>query len=159
MRRNFLHVFGIHSSSRHEKGYRMLERLFCLFQCSRNIGCGCFKLKKKNLKIVVDHLGPRWHPYSTLLLFPHSLLGRFNFKRQPEAPHNTQKKGCQKVCQCQIHAHNIYILPLLINKTHLHYSFATFIFLIHCKLQMGHSKKLCILGYVTISIIGGLRRF
>ena len=37
-----------------------------------------------------------WHPYSTPLLFSYSLLGRFNFKRQPEAPHNTQKKEAKK---------------------------------------------------------------
>ena len=32
-----MHFFAIHSSSRHEKGCWMLERHFCLFQCSRNI--------------------------------------------------------------------------------------------------------------------------
>ena len=32
----FLHIFAIHSSSRHEKRCRMLEIIFCLFQCSRN---------------------------------------------------------------------------------------------------------------------------
>ena len=31
-----LHIFSIHSSSRHEKGCRMLQRTFWLFQCSRN---------------------------------------------------------------------------------------------------------------------------
>ena len=35
----FLHFFAIYSSSRHEKRCRMLERLFCLFQCSRNQQC------------------------------------------------------------------------------------------------------------------------
>ena len=33
----FLNIFAIHSSSRHEKRCRMLGRIFCLFQCSRNI--------------------------------------------------------------------------------------------------------------------------
>ena len=33
----FLHFFSILSSSRHEKRCRMSERIFCLFQCSRNI--------------------------------------------------------------------------------------------------------------------------
>ena len=33
----FLHFFTIHSSSRHEKCCQMLERIFSLFQCSRNI--------------------------------------------------------------------------------------------------------------------------
>jgi hypothetical protein len=33
----FLHFFAIHSSSRHEKCCRMSERIFCLFQCSKNI--------------------------------------------------------------------------------------------------------------------------
>ena len=32
------HIFN-HSSSRHEKHCRMWERIFWLFQCSRNIGC------------------------------------------------------------------------------------------------------------------------
>ena len=32
-----LHFFAIHSSSRHEKRCRMLERIFCIFHCSRNI--------------------------------------------------------------------------------------------------------------------------
>ena len=36
---NFLKFFVIHSSSRHEKRCRMLERIFCLFQCSRNQQC------------------------------------------------------------------------------------------------------------------------
>ena len=32
----FLHIFSIHSSSRYEKRCRMLQRLFWLFQCSKN---------------------------------------------------------------------------------------------------------------------------
>ena len=41
---NFFHIFGIPSSSRHEKYCQMLERLFALFHHSRNIPCavsGC----------------------------------------------------------------------------------------------------------------------
>ena len=34
-----LGVFAIHSSSRHEKRFRIMEIFFYLFQCSRNIGC------------------------------------------------------------------------------------------------------------------------
>ena len=37
VKKNILHIFAIPSSSRHEKCCRMLERIFCLFQCSRNI--------------------------------------------------------------------------------------------------------------------------
>ena len=33
---NFLHIFGISSSSRHEKHCQMLQRLFCGFHYSRN---------------------------------------------------------------------------------------------------------------------------
>ena len=33
---NFFHIFGIPSSSRHEKRCQMLQTLFCLFQCSKN---------------------------------------------------------------------------------------------------------------------------
>ena len=36
-----MHFFAIPLSSRHEKGCRMSEKMFCLFQCSRNIGWGC----------------------------------------------------------------------------------------------------------------------
>ena len=36
----FLHFFVIHSSSRHEKSCQISERLFSLFQCSRNQQCG-----------------------------------------------------------------------------------------------------------------------
>ena len=36
---NFFHIFGISSSSRHEKRCQMLERLFWLFQCSKNPWC------------------------------------------------------------------------------------------------------------------------
>ena len=32
----FLHFFSIPSSSRHEKRCRMSQRIYCLFQCSRN---------------------------------------------------------------------------------------------------------------------------
>ena len=35
----FLHFFAIHSSSRHGKRCSMLERIFGLFSCSRNIQC------------------------------------------------------------------------------------------------------------------------
>ena len=34
-KKNFLHIFSIHSSSRYEKWCRMLQRLFWLFQCSK----------------------------------------------------------------------------------------------------------------------------
>ena len=37
----FLHIFGIPSSSRHEKCCQMLEILFVLFHHSRNIPCIC----------------------------------------------------------------------------------------------------------------------
>ena len=33
---NFFHIFGIPSSSRHEKRCQMLQTLFWLFQCSKN---------------------------------------------------------------------------------------------------------------------------
>ena len=33
---NFFHIFGIPSSSRHEKRCQMLQTLFLLFQCSKN---------------------------------------------------------------------------------------------------------------------------
>ena len=33
---NFLHIFGIPSSSRHGKRCKMLQTLFLLFQCSKN---------------------------------------------------------------------------------------------------------------------------
>jgi hypothetical protein len=36
-KKNFLHFFAIPSSSRHEKRCQMSERIFSLFQCSRNI--------------------------------------------------------------------------------------------------------------------------
>ena len=36
---NFLHIFGISSSSRQEKCGQMLETLFWLFQCSKNPWC------------------------------------------------------------------------------------------------------------------------
>ena len=36
---NFIHIFGIPSSSRHEKCCQMLERLFVLFHYSRKIPC------------------------------------------------------------------------------------------------------------------------
>ena len=39
----FLHLFAIHSSSWHEKRCQMLERIFCLFQCSINIGWHVWK--------------------------------------------------------------------------------------------------------------------
>ena len=39
-----LHIFAIHSSSRHEKRCWMLERLFWLFQCSRNKRCCEFSI-------------------------------------------------------------------------------------------------------------------
>ena len=35
-KKKFLHIFSIHSSSRHEKLCQMLQRLFWLFQCSKN---------------------------------------------------------------------------------------------------------------------------
>ena len=35
-KKNFLHFFSIDSSSRHEKYCQMLQRLFWLFQCSKN---------------------------------------------------------------------------------------------------------------------------
>ena len=35
----FLHFFSINSSSRHEKRCQMLQRLFWLFQCSKNPLC------------------------------------------------------------------------------------------------------------------------
>ena len=38
----FLHIFSIHSSSRYEKQFRMLQRLFWLFQCSKNQLCKGF---------------------------------------------------------------------------------------------------------------------
>ena len=44
----FLHFFAIHSSSRHEKCCQMLERVFCLFQCSRNIRWAIIKSVKIN---------------------------------------------------------------------------------------------------------------
>ena len=37
VKKNILHTFAIPSSSRHEKCCRMLEIIFCLFQCSKNI--------------------------------------------------------------------------------------------------------------------------
>ena len=40
----FLHIFSIHSSSRHEKRCWMLQRILWLFQCSRNQRC--FNRKK-----------------------------------------------------------------------------------------------------------------
>ena len=43
---NFFHIFGIPSSSRHEKCFQMLQTLFWLFQCSKNPRCW---LKKSNL--------------------------------------------------------------------------------------------------------------
>jgi hypothetical protein len=46
----FLHFFAIHSSSRHEKCYQMLERIFCLFQCSRNMRWPQTLLTKTSLK-------------------------------------------------------------------------------------------------------------
>ena len=36
---NFFHIFGIPSSSRHEKRCQMLQTLFFLFQCSKNPRC------------------------------------------------------------------------------------------------------------------------
>ena len=36
---NFFHIFGISSSSRHEKRYQTLQTLFWLFQCSKNPWC------------------------------------------------------------------------------------------------------------------------
>ena len=45
---NFFHIFGIPSSSRHEKRCQMLQTLFWLLQCSKN---------------------PRWKNYGTGLLF------------------------------------------------------------------------------------------
>ena len=36
---NFVHIFGIPSSSRHEKCCQMLQTLFWLFQCSKNPRC------------------------------------------------------------------------------------------------------------------------
>ena len=38
---NFFHIFGIPSSSRHEKRCQMLQTLFWLFQCSKNPRCVC----------------------------------------------------------------------------------------------------------------------
>ena len=35
-----MHIFAIPLSSRHKKRCRMLERLYCLFQCSKNQQCG-----------------------------------------------------------------------------------------------------------------------
>ena len=38
-KKKFLHFFSINSSSRHEKCCQMLQRLFWLFQCSKNPLC------------------------------------------------------------------------------------------------------------------------
>ena len=38
-----MHIFAIPSSSRHEKHCQMLQRLFWLFQCSRNTHCRMLK--------------------------------------------------------------------------------------------------------------------
>ena len=39
MKKKFLHPFSIHSSSRHEKHCQKLQRLFWLFQFSKNPRC------------------------------------------------------------------------------------------------------------------------
>ena len=38
-----LHFFSIPSSSRHEKCCRMSQRIYCLFQCSRNYLCKVYQ--------------------------------------------------------------------------------------------------------------------
>ena len=40
-KKNFLHFFLIPSSSRYEKHCQMSQRIYCLFQCSRNYLCKC----------------------------------------------------------------------------------------------------------------------
>ena len=55
---NFFHIFGIPSSSRHEKRSQMLQGLFWLFQCSKNPQC--FSKKKLDFRSLVQfHLTPR----------------------------------------------------------------------------------------------------
>ena len=53
----FLHIFSIHSSSRHEKHCRMPERIFCQFQCSRNIG---WIVSLNFVKMLQRAKGKRW---------------------------------------------------------------------------------------------------
>ena len=38
-KKNVLHIFSINSSSKHEKRCQMLQRVFWLFQCSKNPRC------------------------------------------------------------------------------------------------------------------------
>ena len=44
---NFFHIFGIPSSSRHEKHCQMLQTLFWLFQCSKNSRCYYCEIHKR----------------------------------------------------------------------------------------------------------------
>ena len=48
MKKKNLHFFSINSSSRHEKRCQMLQRLFWLFQCSKNQWCPYYRFDDNN---------------------------------------------------------------------------------------------------------------
>ena len=72
MKKKYLHIFAIHSSSRHEKRCWILERIFCLFLF---LACSEYqdgKTKKSNImKYLVSediHTLQNWRNFSTYIL-------------------------------------------------------------------------------------------
>ena len=63
-----MHIFGISSLSRHEKCYRMLVRLFWLFQCSRIPQCIILNLNLSSV-LTLNGIFSRSWTKSFLVLF------------------------------------------------------------------------------------------
>ena len=76
---NFFHIFGIPSSSRHEKLCQMLQTLFWLFQCSRNPQCTAmfiYRNKSNRFLIIKEniHIFFQAHFFSPKILQHYCLI-------------------------------------------------------------------------------------
>ena len=105
-----LHFFAIPSSSRHEKCWQMTERIFCLFQYSRNIGCiGLATGPQESRKIRGCHYG-----HTLLLLVKGQLICQnLGVPGTPAPPRTT---GLSKQ-QSEIKVHKLYNCKLYFSPT------------------------------------------